>query len=232
MRQITPTGGAVPVSSRMAVCLSTSLVFTTQSRRLCNVYYYSTISFPRQWDFFYFYAEVTGNNTDVIYQSDHTCKDGCLAHVPSSQTCISFSQCSAHRLLSPPLPASYKHGVSRVYARPRPLGPAGGNTLDDITAARTHWPWDVAHLPNRLPVKWRQPRPVPLTFSGVGVAERLPTSEPAGFCPMIGCWRWKWASVAERKGRGRAVCKGHRCVGCATYELTISEANFLSMHSC
>lgn len=61
-----------------------------------------------------------------------------------------------HIVSSPPLPARYKFGVSRVYARPRPLSPAGGNTLDDITTALTHWPWDVPHLPNRLPVKWRQ----------------------------------------------------------------------------
>lgn len=48
MHQITPTGGVAPVRSRMAVCLSMSLVFYyTQSRGLCNVYYYGDISLPR-----------------------------------------------------------------------------------------------------------------------------------------------------------------------------------------
>lgn len=51
------------------------------------------------------------------------------------------------------MPESCKRGVRGVYANPRPLHTAGGNTLNDITASRTHWIRDVAHLPNRLPVK-------------------------------------------------------------------------------
>lgn len=80
-------------------------------------------------------------------------------HVSRATRCTSFQSGLSNTGTSPPppppppLPASYKHGVSRVYATPRPLGPAGGNTLDDITTARAHWPRDVAHLPNRLPVR-------------------------------------------------------------------------------
>lgn len=130
------------------------------------------------------------------------------ARMPVSRTCPHLKHphlsASAQRTCSsPPLSASYKRGVSRVYARPLPLCPAGGNTLDDIITARTHWARDVAHLPNRLSVKWRKPRPVPLTFSGLGGAERLSTSVPAGCYAVIGWKRWKWTSVAERKRRGR-----------------------------
>lgn len=80
------------------------------------------------------------------------------ARMPVSRTCpqlkhARLSATSQYNGSSPPLPASHKRRVSRVYARPRPLRPAGGNTLDDITATRTHWPRDVPHLPNRLPVK-------------------------------------------------------------------------------
>lgn len=149
--------------------------------------------------FLFFYAKVKWHYTCVMYESDPPCKDARFTHVPSSH---------------PPLPASHKRRVSRVYARPRPLRPAGGNTLDDITATRTHWPRDVPHLSNRLPVKWRQRRSVPFTFSGVGGAERLSTSVPAGCYAVIG---WK-SGESERlllreNGRGR---ERHRCVGCAT----------------
>lgn len=112
-------------------------------------------------------------------------KDVLFTHVPSSLTYTSLGQYTG---LSLPLPASYKHGVSRVYEWPRPLRPAGGNTLNDITATRTHWSRDDPHLPNRLPVKWRQARTVPYTFSGLGGAERLATSEPVGCYAVIG---WK-----------------------------------------
>lgn len=100
------------------------------------------------------------------------------------------------------MPAGYKRGVSGYYANPRPLRTAGGNTLYDITATRAHWIQDVAHLPNRLPVRWRQPRPLPFTFSGVGGANSVSTSRTTGGYAVIGCEWWEWTSVAERKPRG------------------------------
>lgn len=112
------------------------------------------------------------------------------------------------RVAGLPPPASYKCGVSWVYGRPRPLSPAGGNTLDDITSPRPHWPPDVPHMPNRLAVKWRQPRPVPFTFNGLGGTERL--SKPSASGMLSVDWlkkRRAWTSVAERKPRGCSTAR-------------------------
>lgn len=133
-------------------------------------------------------------------------QDASLTHVPSSQTCTFFQPVHSTPVRLHHLPASYKHGVSRVYARPRPLCPAGGNTRDDITAASAHWFWDVAHLPNRLPVKWRQPRQLPFTFSGVGGAERLPTSEAA---PWLAVSRESERLLLREKGEGERFAAGN-----------------------
>lgn len=140
-----------------------------------------------------------------MLQSDGTCYHlkhlsvlGAQVHLHHQHHCHHYHH---HHCLQ-----SCKHGVSRVYASPRPHSPAGGNTRDDFTAARDHWPRDAAHLSNRLPVKWRQPVLVPFTLTVVGRAERVPTSEAA-------LWLAEGAE-SERlllREKGRAVC-----VGCAT----------------
>lgn len=167
-----------------------------------------------------------GHYADVIYDR------GQRRRIPFQHPCHHLTRLpvsSQHAGYSRPWAASYKHGVSRVYASPRPFGPAGGNTRDDIIAPCSHWPRVAVHLPNRLPVKWRQQRLGPFTFTVVGGAERLLTSERVPYCSVIGWKPWKRASVAERKERGRAVCKGHRCVGCTTQEIFNYSRDFESI---
>lgn len=82
----------------------------------------------------------------------------CMTAIPSSmnvtfhaspQTRTSFGmQVRLHRCMQ-----VTNVGLVEFTARPRPLSPAGGNTLNDITSPRVHWRRDVPHMPNRLAVK-------------------------------------------------------------------------------
>lgn len=135
--------------------------------------------------------------TYVSQQSDNTC-GMLISHVLWSKT---QTQVHLYPTDLSSLSASHKHNASWVYYRPRPVSSAGGNTLDDITATRAHWPRDVPHPSNRLPRNWRWLGRLPFTYNGVGVVWKPLTSQRVRICAVIGWEQWKWVSVAERKGR-------------------------------
>lgn len=86
----------------------------------------------------------------VVYKSDH------MLHMrlPAFQNGL-FSQLLLSKTDSFQPPQVANAGLAGFTSKTRPLGPAGGNTCDDITSPFVYWPKDLAHLSNLLPLKWR-----------------------------------------------------------------------------
>lgn len=162
---------------------------------------------------FVFYVNVQYRHAEDTYQNEHV-QDASHKHVPLSQHLVVATQ--RHTSPPPPLPAIYEHGVRRVYDRPRPLCPAGGNTRDDIIVARAHWPVDVAHLPNRMSVRWRHRerfRSLSVEWAGCRECQRQRMrrdwlqAEKVNVC----CWEKRDRESNLQRGTEESAIPWHTC---------------------
>lgn len=193
-----PPEGALCMTSATVAgrCLSLGLL---QNRRGDDyVTSYGTLSFDAECAFFCIYHDSFKTPSCVCVR--------CTTAIPRVWT-SRFTRPHQHARLFFGACKLQTSEVSRVYARPRPLRPAGGNTLDDITSPRLHWPRDVPHRPNRLAVKWRQPRPGPVHFEWGWAGRRDDRSQVAAGCWALIGWksgeserlllREKWAAATR-----------------------------------